>query len=598
MAPTLTRIINDMKLRTKLFVSFIFVVFVPVLIVGLFLTVQLREMALGNAEEQTAADIQRVKVRTSELLNVAYDSAYRLANDSRLERIVNRKYETVYDVVEAYRSYPDFKELLRLYKEISGIRFYMDNPTMLNNWEFLQPDKQIMDAPWYRSAQYTSPGIVGWDYIKDERDGKMYLSLVQKVSFYKEQTSGVLVININMALLNSILKQETFDTMIVDDNGKIIASNRAGWNGSTLDDIGMDRRVISETEGIFRSDVDGQASQMLIEPLIPKSSYNSLRIVSVLSIGSAVKDANRINRLALTVVSAGLIIAILLIYAVSTILSKRMLKLSKHINKVATGNLEGALEIDGKDEIAQLSRQFNAMVQSIQSLMTEVQESNRKNMILESKQNEIKLKMMASQINPHFLFNTLESIRMKAHLKGEREISQIVGLLGKLMRKNLEAGRRKTALSDELTIVRCYLEIQKFRYEDRLHYKLEIDPEAECAGIPPLIIQPLVENAVIHGLEGKEEGGTVTISVQAEGDRVHVSVADDGTGMGREQLDKLRGTLDAAEEEEQARIGLRNVHTRLKLSYAGNPGLDYDSIPGKGTKVRFTIPWGGDADEV
>src|SRR5690606_27400366 len=121
-----------------------------------------------------------------------------------------------------------------------------------------------------------------------------------------------------------------------------------------------------------------------------------------------------------------LLVSIGMTYAFSGILTQRMRRLSKQITKVATGNLDSTMEIDGGDEIGQLSRQFNSMVASINRLMAEVQETNRQRHLLETKQNEIKFKMMASQINPHFLFNALESIRMKAHLKGEKEISQVV----------------------------------------------------------------------------------------------------------------------------------------------------------------------------
>lgn len=146
---------------------------------------------------------------------------------------------------------------------------------------------------------------------------------------------------------------------------------------------------------------------------------------------------------------------------------------------MSTGDFDTSLKIDGKDEIALLARQFNSMVRSINDLMYEVQESNDQNSLLEQKQNDIRFKMLASQINPHFLFNALESIRMEAHMKGQVEIARVVRLLGKMMRSNLEVGRSKILLSQELEVVRCYLDIQQFRYEDRLKYQFIVDPAVE-----------------------------------------------------------------------------------------------------------------------
>jgi two-component system sensor histidine kinase YesM len=271
-----------------------------------------------------------------------------------------------------------------------------------------------------------------------------------------------------------------------------------------------------------------------------------------------------------------------------------MLRLSKHITKVATGNLDLVLEIDGKDEIGQLSRQFNSMVYSINGLVEAVKNSNSQMNMLESKQNEIKLKMMASQINPHFLFNALESIRMKAHLKGEKEISRIVSLLGKLMRRILEVGNGKTKLADEMDIVRCYLDIQKFRYEGRLEYSLRIDPRLEKYSIPPLIIQPLVENAVIHGLENKLEGGKVSVQAGIEDDRIVIDVYDNGAGMTVEKIQQIYKSINQVEDDERNRIGLQNVHLRLLLTYGDGHGLHIESEPGIGTRISFTIPYGGE----
>jgi two-component system sensor histidine kinase YesM len=574
--------------------SFIAVVFIPVLIVGFFLTNELRDMALENATKQNSTNVERVKARTAELLNIAYDSAYRMANDTRLETVSSRRYKSVYEVVKAYREYQVFIENRRLYKEISNLRFYIDNPTLLNNWEFIQPEPAITMSEWYQKAVNSANGKVSWYFLEDERDKRKYLSLVRKVSFLEKSSSGILVINVNMDMLNSILKQEAFETMIVDDRNTIVAAKSTAWVGKSMGDIDFKKDVMFEQGGSFDTVVDGRDSRILIEPLIPESSLNSLRIISVFSIENIVKDANRVNILALIVISTSLIIAIFLIYGVSTILSKRMLRLSRHITKVATGKLDIMIDIDGKDEIGQLSRQFNAMVSSINGLVEEVQESNRQKNLLGSKQNEIKLKMMASQINPHFLFNALESIRMKAHLQGQKEISQVVRLLGKLMRKNLEVSSGRTKLADEIDIVRCYLDIQKFRYEDRLEYSLRIDPRVEQMDILPLIIQPLVENAVIHGLENKMEGGIVYVNAELAGDNIQIDVFDNGMGMNAEKISELYQSLNGAEDDEHNRIGLRNVHLRLILSYGNEHGLVFESEPGAGTHISFTIPLGGE----
>ncbi|MHA6530560.1 cache domain-containing sensor histidine kinase [Paenibacillus sp. BAC0078] len=586
-----TRIItlmNNLRLRTKLFLSFGCVALIPVLIVGVFLTSELRNMAMGNALEQITANVDRVKKRTGEMLSVPLDIAYRLSNDSRLEEAANHRYTSVYDVVQAYRNYPDFREFVRLYDEVSSIRLYIDNPTILDNWEFLQADEKTTEEQWYRTA-IAQKGLVIWNYIRDNRNGRYYLSLIRKIDFLKQRTSGVLVVNVNTNELNSILKQETFETLIVDENDNVVASNRADTLGKTLADIDF-KAVTAAEHGPYDVTIDGKPFKMLIENWQPGGSLNSLRIISIFSVDSIVQEPNRIILLAALVIIFALIMAILLIYYFSRLLTGRMLQLSKHISKVSSGNLGATLVIDGKDEIGQLARQFNHMVRNIGDLMNEVQESNRQKNATLLKQNEIKLKMMASQINPHFLFNALESIRMKAHLRGQADISQVVRLLGKMMRKNLEVVGGMISLQSELETVSCYLGLQKFRYDDRLAYELDVDPKAGAVQIPPLIIQPLVENCVIHGLENRIDGGMVRVDIRIEDGQLKVQVSDNGTGISKARMQQIRQMLESKDDYETNNIGMRNIHMRLQLTYGPEYGLTLASQPGYGTQISFAIP--------
>lgn len=585
-------LLNDIKIRNKLLLSFLLAALLPVLLVGGYLTIEMKQMAFHNAMEQASTNVDRIKKRTEEVIRVSLDISYRLSNDARLKKLANRQYESVYDVVEAYRDYPDMREYLRLYKEISNIRLYTDNATLLNNWELINATDDIKASDWYQHA-LKHDGLVSWRYIEDERDHKKYLSLVRAIELESLKKYGVLVLNVNTGMLKSILSQETFDTMIVDDQDYIIAANRSDWNDKKLTDLSLDKNIMNQRSGTFEATLNGVPSKVLIDELKPVSSENGIRIISVFSIGSIVKEPNKVIRLALTVIVISIILAFLLIYSVSSLFSRRMLRLSKHINRVGLGDFDTTLQIDGKDEIGLLSRQFNSMVRSIHDLMEEVTQSNEKNRLMEQKQSEIRFKMLASQINPHFLFNALESIRMEAHMKGQTEIARVVRLLGKMMRNNLEVGNNKIPLKQELEMVRCYLDIQQFRYEDRLRYEFDVDPEIESLHVPPLIIQPLVENAVVHGLDNNAEGALVRVEIVRSGNDALFTITDNGIGISKDRLHKVMNSLADPEEREGERIGLRNVHVRLKLTYGESYGLSIHSLPGEGTAISFIIPMEG-----
>ncbi|MBY0116930.1 MULTISPECIES: sensor histidine kinase [Paenibacillus] len=590
------RVLNDIRLKSKLSLIFITVAVLPLLISGIYLTSKLKEVMILNAAEQATNNVERVQKRTEEVINVAIDISYQLSNDNRMKSIASRNYESYNEVIQTYRQYTDIRDYMRLYKEIKSIRLYTSNSTMLNNWEFMQPDDQTKQSEWYRAA-LSQKGLAGWDYIQDERDHRHYLSLVRKINLDELKNESVLVINVNSDLLNSILSQETFSTMIVDDNNNIVAANRPDLYGKNLASVHAGSNMLSQTEGSYEAVMDGKNSKVVIANITPQNSWNGLRIISVFTVSEILHDANAIIRLATFVIGGCLIIAVLLVYVSASFIARRLLRLSKHMSRVGTVSWDTYLDLDGKDEIGQLSRQFNDLVHRISELMLEVEESNQQKQTLLQKQNDIKFKMLASQVNPHFLFNTLESIRMEAHLRREEGLAQAVWQLSVLIRNSLEVGSRQIPLSDELNMVRCYLELQKFRYEDRLQYIMEIDPASEHIEIPPLIIQPLVENSILHGLDRKEGPTLITVRTKVNDQgTLFVEIHDDGAGIPPKKMNEIKKQLMNSDEAGD-RIGLRNVNDRLELTYGTRSRLSIESTEGRGTCFTFCIPKeGGEPD--
>ncbi|WP_088104040.1 cache domain-containing sensor histidine kinase [Halalkalibacter urbisdiaboli] len=579
---------NDMKIRSKLIISFIVVVIVPVMIVGVFLTNQLREMALNNAIEQITIDMDRVKKRTAEvLIPPIYVSNHALL-DQRLKDLVNTAYQSTYEVVHAYNHYSDFRNHIRYYPEISNIRFYYNNPTMLNNWTFIPISDEVAQTSWYKRAS-DGKGLIGWYYTEDEMRGRKNLSLIRAINYQSLRSTGMLVIDINTEQLNWILSQEMTPTMIVDSQNHIVAAKNREHIGLNLTEIEFPRAIIEGDVGVFEAPIFDEPSQIMVDKLVVDNSINELRIISVISNATINKDANQISLLGMVIVSLGLIVALVLIYWFSHLLSKRLSTLRSQIDVVAQGNLQTNEVIEGNDEIGQLSKKFHDMTVSIKNLLHVVEEKNEEKRKLEKHQSEIKLKMLASQINPHFLFNTLETIRMKAHMRGESDISQVVKRLGKLLRRSLEVGGEMITIKKEVDMVTSYLEIQNFRFEHRLLYEIHLDPLVENVHIPPLVIQPLVENAVIHGLGRESEGGKVTVTVSKEEDKVLVQVLDNGIGMTEEKRAVIIASLSSTEDNEH-RIGIRNVHERMILKFGSNSGLHIHSEYGKGTCVYFYLP--------
>lgn len=585
-------LLDNIRLKKKLFISFIAVAFVPIVIVGMYLTGQFRDHVLEQATEQSYNNVERIKSQLEDVLQRPIDISGILMSDNQLSTLMNTQYASTYEVVEAYQNYQDFKEFIKLYSEIYNIRFYMNNPTLLNNWEFIQLTKDITDTNWYNYSDQS--GFIYWGYIPDEtKRNQSFVSLVRKVEFPLYRSNGVLVMNINPEALQNIVRQETFDTYIIDSSEIIVAAKDPKLVGTPLSDqhfsVGHHWEV-----GQYEMDIDGEPSRIIIEEVKPQYSQNGFKIMSIFTIDSIVDGANRISKDGLMIMLISIFISMVLIYMTSSLLSKRILSLVKNIHKLSTGDLTVTSTISGTDEVGLLSKQFNNMVSSIRDLMERVRVTENQRNQLELKQGEIKLKMMASQINPHFLFNALESIRMHAHMKGDKELANIVRMLGKYIRKNLEVGSGLIYLSDEIEVIQYYLVIQQFRFgQERLTFDLHIDETAVDVKLPPLLIQPIVENAVVHGMDQVLEEGKITITVKLEDQMLHVSVSDNGDGMSPERLEEVMQAINQSEEQEGGRIGLRNVHQRLMMIYGTDAGLSIHSERGKGTLVSFSINTGG-----
>jgi len=179
---------------------------------------------------------------------------------------------------------------------------------------------------------------------------------------------------------------------------------------------------------------------------------------------------------------------------------------------------------------------------------------------------------------------------MRAHVKGDTEIADVVKQLGKIMRRNLEIGSNLVSLKSEIEMVVSYLEIQKFRYGDRIQYEIKLDDELSDYLILPLVIQPIVENAVIHGLEFKSGQGKVSVYAIKESGNVKITVEDNGMGMDKDRLLHVLNSLEEETENQGRHIGLKNVHQRIRMCYGEGYGLVINSEKDIGTKITIVLP--------
>ncbi len=258
--------------------------------------------------------------------------------------------------------------------------------------------------------------------------------------------------------------------------------------------------------------------------------------------------------------------------------------LTLSMQKFRQGDLNTRIVVHYEDELGELAKGYNAMIEEVQTSIEQVYMS-------QIREREAELKALEAQINPHFLYNTLEIMLTKAETSKNQDIADMIYSLAKLFRLTLNRGNSETTVANEKELIEHYLLLQKRRYKDRLEYRVDIEERLLPLPIPKQIIQPFVENSIIHGIEKKTEGGRVEVRGYADGGDVVFRVSDNGGGMEREEYDRLHYSLehDVPYETSHGGYALRNVKERLRLAYRGGYRLDIRTSPGEGYEVTIRL---------
>ncbi|MFZ3577162.1 histidine kinase [Virgibacillus sp. DJP39] len=283
------------------------------------------------------------------------------------------------------------------------------------------------------------------------------------------------------------------------------------------------------------------------------------------------------------------ILAIFFAFWFSNGITRPLKKLSLAAREVSRGELAGEpVEIKSKDELKLLADTFNNMRSNIHGLVEEIKDKSELDRLVK----EMELKHLQNQINPHFLFNTLNTLSKMAYLEEARSTSNLIDSVATLLRHSLGDIGGKVALRDEVEVVKDYFLIQKTRFSERIVFKLDIDESCLDVLIPRLTLQPLVENAFIHGIEEKEDGGVISLKIYQSDETVMVEVTDDGAGMEENQIRQLLALSDRSNEHvgHSTGIGLTNVIRRLQLFYQQDHVVEIESEVNRGTTVRLVLP--------
>lgn len=581
-------IINNMKIRTKLIISYLSIVIGTVLIVGVYLISRMNNIVVENAIKEGRYNNNSVKSRMEEVLKLAINTSDMIYQDDNLHSMLKREYDNYGQVVSAYNEYTILRDYLKYYNEFNGVEMYVDNDTLLSATGIFKVTDEIRESSWYKKA-IEDKGIITWLYKKDETTGNYSLSLVRSINSTSKGHIGVLVISINPNYLADIVNDERYKTSILVD-GRVIYSN--DLKVGEIADLGR-----SEAEASYYYEINEEFNEngdhlILNTFKLDKSFNNTFQVLVNVPVDIITMESSTVINKGILIIGVAIMSSLIVILYFSKNFSDRINILRSEMHKVVKGNFNIKKSMDGNDEISEVYDDLYIMMESINKLIDEVYIRKIQQEKLMVKQKEAEFKMLASQINPHFLYNTLETIRMRAFCSGDRELASIVKKLGKIMRRNLEVSNQNVSFESELELVKNYLEIQELRFKGKVEHEFNIEVNAKKYNILPLLLQPIVENAFVHGLEGTKEKGKIIVSAFEDFGYLLVEISDNGCGMSRERLEFINDNLGKTNKKENGHqsIGMGNINERIKIFYGDKYGIHVFSEVNVGTKVVLVLP--------
>lgn len=574
--------LNNLKIKRKIFLLYFYCVMLPLVLTDTVIC----GMFIHDEKEAREVRLKNMVKSVEYMMNSAADEAAALSENIYFNKYINEFLNKEFSSGLDY--YNQYQELLKdsLFDSSLGtsnaiITMYTDNPTVVNGGRFWKMES-IKGKAWYE--EFLASGQEMQMYFYFEASGTTNLKLPRKASFvrkldrYKRDPyQKLLKIDLDYTQINQNLIMANYeDRVYVCKDGKIIFSNSRKLNPQQDFEkiIGVNRKKGEYIESfhLFGQDLDIYA--------IPKKDIFFQGILQHW----------------LTVVLLilfNILIPCVFMQALRRTFTERLEILNRTINYRGQGKLEEIQGIQGTDEIAVLMRNYNSMVQENNDLIETVYKSRLKQQEINIARQKAELSALHGQINPHFLFNVLENIRMRSVLKQEYETAEMIEQLSIMERQYVEWGTDLLPIQEERKFVEAYLKLQKYRFGNRLSYTIEVEEGCEDYKIPKLSLVTFVENACVHGIEDKAAQCWIFVRVSQKQEELYMEIEDTGSGMPEEYLSILKEKMEHASIEmlkQKGSVGMVNACLRLKMYTEEKVKFVLESEEHVGTMVTISIP--------
>ncbi len=566
---------GNLKFRSKMVLSTLLVALIPLLVLSTVVaTVLVRDVSARSGQ----ITLQLVG-QTSESLDIYINTMEKL-----MDLVIEKgSFAPIDDNFQNQMLQHLADSILRAYPEIAGFCIaYEDEQYFGAGMNRVSRDR-FEDEYWWqyaidRQGQLGVVGnVVGRNVLSNLNDSSDSIFALVKSFSYGSGQRGVVMFDIRHDMIEQLINRVSIGEegflFVVDDSDVVFTPPS-----------GIVYRIDQESyqrEGVKTDTVKINGTGYFVAN--QHSGYSGWRVVGVVPESEFSASIRPVYHALSVCIIVCLILVILVSLGVSATVTRPISKLSRLMEKAEGGDFSVRFKSMHQDEIGVLGSSFNHMLERISELIHELYEEKQIRL-------EAQLKSLQEQIKPHFLYNTLDTISWMARAQNAMDVVHLVDALTNMFRVGLSSGRDYITLREEKNHVTNYLYIQKVRYQDRLRYSIEIPEEYDHFMVPKLILQPLVENAIYHGVKMKRCGGEIQVTAQAEDGKLFLRVWDDGAGISEERLTEIRRSQNEPRKEKRSGFGLSYIAERIRLAYGTPYGIQIDSQEEVYTQVTICLP--------
>lgn len=561
---------------------YVFCVIVPVVITNVVII----STILTLSDKERKESLNKLASVVSNTIETTISRAVYETVDLYTSKYISSFLDTNYESAEEY--YTAYRHLFNNYVFyasnkylISDVVLYSDNDTMINGGRYNRLENE-KETEWYQSFQEHENNLMVHSYFNDvlyDNQRKRTLCVIRKLDYVgAKNIEKIVKIDMNYEQINNTVNEASQDANIyVCYEDHILFSNDEKVNKVKEDYVGVDYIAQDQVQIVKNISIYGEDWNIYVTGY--KTSYFSaiqrnMGLIAVLFFADA-------------------LLPIFILGVFSKSITQRVLLLGKYMNRVKEGSFEQIEQYDGKDEISELYDNYNRMVNRIKELIESEYKNKLNQQELYLARQQAELHALYSQINPHFMFNVLECIRMRCLLKHEGETSKMIESLASLMRRNASWKEDFIPLRQEIEFTKDYLRLQQYRFGEGFQYKFHIQEECYEKRIPSLSLVTFVENACVHGLNRKGHDGSIFINAYLKNQKLILEIDDTGIGIEEEKISYLENLLNHATIEDLQKsesLGIINTMIRLKKYCSEQTSIQIASELGSGTCITIIIP--------